>query len=384
MASISNENDNQEEGFEGDSSASCEVHPSEDVDHSPDARQRMLVHIAASKARIKNQQRGEEDLSPKEKLSILSELLDHKPAIFLERFHSFLREEDLDCFDQLFGEYEIDFYLKEARRRLSTRKSRMGVRNRRYEALKQLEKAGAYFSDKAMKDRDPFMFEEYIGQYMTAEELKGLQTPVSQSDLKFSSILMTFMDEQETKELYKRQKEVEDDMLEEEEEEDEDEEESDEDADTAVPSTSHEQKNRPKVTERVPTSATDEDRAMMRQEFLHHMHLRFLSGQEKDFDYSTVDGNAEYDSLVLRTQDEEEQYFDKDEEKWSFNEEECGRDGNDGPGGCLEEFDEKEGIMGRMGKVRSCTADDGNKSCGRGGLGKNTCDSFENEDMESC
>ena len=63
----------------------------------------MLVHIAASKARIKNQQRGEEDLSPKEKLSILSELLDHKPAIFLERFHSFLREEDLDCFDQLFA-----------------------------------------------------------------------------------------------------------------------------------------------------------------------------------------------------------------------------------------------------------------------------------------
>ena len=74
----------------------------------------------------------------------------------------------------------------------------------------------------------------------------------------------------------------------------------------------------------------------MRQEFLRHMHLRFLSGQEKDFDYSTVDGNVEYDSLTLRTQDEEEHYFD-DEEPEMWSEEERTEVGQKGPSsGCVE------------------------------------------------
>ncbi|XP_022090963.1 coiled-coil domain-containing protein 97-like isoform X2 [Acanthaster planci] len=281
------------------------------------ARHSMFAHIAASKAMIKSQQRGEEDLSPKEKISILTELLDHKPAIFLERFHGFLREEDLDIFQDLVGDYEIDFYLNEVSKRLNARKLLTGVRNRRYEALKQLEREGTYFEDKAMKDRDPLMFEEYVGQYMTDEERKGLLKPIDQSDLRFSNILMTFMDEQETKELHQRQKEEEDDMMEEEEEEDEEEDES-EDDDGGGTSSSDRRQTSELTKEREPTPATEEEKAMMRQEFLRHMHLRFLSGQEQDFDYSTVDGNAEYDSLTLRTQDEEEHYFDEEEaEMWS-------------------------------------------------------------------
>ena len=51
----------------------------------------------------------------------------------------------------------------------------------------------------------------------------------------------------------------------------------------------------------------------MRQEFVTYMHQKFLSGKEKDFDYTTVDDNVEYDSIDIRTQDEEESYFDDED-----------------------------------------------------------------------
>ncbi|XP_038044089.1 coiled-coil domain-containing protein 97-like [Patiria miniata] len=322
----SEQNDNVESESSTCTSRDEEMHTSKNIGDNAAARQSMFAHIAASKVLIKSQQRGEEDLSPKEKLSILSELLDHKPAIFLERFNTFLREEDLDLFKHLAGDYEIDFFLKQARKRLNAGKSLTGVRNRRYEALKKLEKEGTYFEDKAMKDRDPLMFEEYIGQYMTEEERKGLLKPIDHSDMRFSSILMTFMDEQEIKELHKRQKQEEDDMMEEEEEEEEDEEEDEDDSeDEGVYGASSSTRRQPggAAKEWEPTPATEEEKAIMRQEFLNHMHQRFLSGQETDFDYSAVDSNVEYDSLVLRAQDEEEHYFDQEAaETWSLGSEE--------------------------------------------------------------
>ena len=62
----------------------------------------------------------------------------------------------------------------------------------------------------------------------------------------------------------------------------------------------------------VPTPATEAEKSMLRQEFLTHMHQRFLSGKDNDFDYASVDHNVDYDSLDIRTQDEEEQYFDEE------------------------------------------------------------------------
>ena len=43
------------------------------------------------------------------------------------------------------------------------------------------------------------------------------------------------------------------------------------------------------------------------------MQLRFLSGEEREFDYSKVDNNVEYDSIEQRRIDEEEKYFDSEE-----------------------------------------------------------------------
>ncbi len=194
----------------------------------PDSVIRMLSHIASSGAIIKSQQRDEEDISNQEKFKLLSDMWHRNPVVFLERFHRYLEEDDLECFDDLSHQYEVNFFLREVRKRLDKLKSAVSVRNRRYEALKKLQQEGTFFSDDEMKARDPLMFEQLIGQYQTDEERNK---PVDQSDVRFSSILSTFIEEQEVKELYGRERELEDDMMEEEDSDSEEESDDDDDDD---------------------------------------------------------------------------------------------------------------------------------------------------------
>lgn len=50
------------------------------------------------------------------------------------------------------------------------------VRNRRLEALKRLSEKGAYFSDKEMKRRNPLLFEELVGQFLTNDQKFEFET----------------------------------------------------------------------------------------------------------------------------------------------------------------------------------------------------------------
>ena len=203
-----------------------------------DSVNNMVAHIAQSGGFVKSQQKDEEDISLDEKCQIILDIWHRNPVVFLERYHRWLCPEHLDCFASMSDQYEVTFYLREVRKRLDVARSAVGVRNRRYEAIKKLEKEGKYFSDKEMKARDPLMFEQLIGQYQTAEEREAAKKEDKDGDeteQKFSDILTTFIDEQEVKEFYGRQKDLEDDMMEEEdedsEEESDDEEEEEEEDD---------------------------------------------------------------------------------------------------------------------------------------------------------
>lgn len=196
-------------------------HPNDD--ELLNAQLRMFENIALSNARIKNQQRDDVELSTSERIKILSEQFHHSPAVFIENFHPYLCEDDLICFNPFSDVYEVSFYLKEAKRRLGAGKMSVVVKNRRYEALKKLEKEGSYLSDDEMRARDPLMYEQLIGQYLTDEERLETRTKIDQTDLKFSTILMSFLQDQEIKKFYKRQQDQEEGAKEEEEEEDEDE-----------------------------------------------------------------------------------------------------------------------------------------------------------------
>ena len=61
---------------------------------------------------------------------------------------------------------------------------------------------------------------------------------------------------------------------------------------------------------------TDTERRYLKQEFLRAMQLSFLRGEEKDFDYSAVDTNENYDSVDTQQQDGEDRYFDEEEPQW--------------------------------------------------------------------
>lgn len=251
-------------------------------------KERMLERVAKSNAHFKHQQLGESDLTKTEKLQIAEEILNKGDNTFLSRFWQHLSLEDMDYFRERKNDYEVNFYLQEIRKNCNAHFCTNVVKNRRYEAMKKLEHDGEYFSEEEMKYRDPFLYEQLIGQFITEEEAQKM---IDKSDLRFSTILLKHMDNMEEKELYKMEKEREECQVEEEDTSDEEEEIEDD-------------------TEEI----SEEKKQNLRAEFTRIMKERFMAGEDRHFDYSSVDHNADYDDLDLLDRDEEEKYFNTEED----------------------------------------------------------------------
>ncbi|OBS82451.1 hypothetical protein A6R68_23558 [Neotoma lepida] len=284
----------------------------------------MLHAIAASHLPVCSQQQGEPDLTEHEKVAILGQLYHEKPLVFLERFRTGLREEHLACFSHLRGDHRADFYCAEVARQGTARPRtlRTRLRNRRYAALRELiqghaytrldtcahthppclfRTGGEYFSDEQMRFRAPLLYEQYIGQYLTQEELNA-RTPAPQAPrpgspstpaYPLSDLLFQSYQERELQQKLLRQQEEEEACFEEEEDSDEEDQKSDKDSESWVPDS--------------------EERLILREEFTSRMHQRFLDGKDGGFDYSTVDDNPDFDNLDIVARDEEERYFDEEE-----------------------------------------------------------------------
>lgn len=169
-------------------------------------RKKMLKRISKSDAHFKHQQRGEPDLTEKEKYDIASDLLDKNAPTFLSRYGPYISLKDLEYFKDRTSEYEIDFYVKKLQKEKSKSFSVNRVKNRRYEAMKKLVTEGDYFSYDEMKYRDPLLYEQLVGQFLSSKEI---QDQVDKSDLRFSSILLKHMDQIDENKLYYQQKEKE-------------------------------------------------------------------------------------------------------------------------------------------------------------------------------
>lgn len=252
----------------------------------------MLGVIASSKLQIRSQQKDEPDFTQEQKLGILLEMYKSKPVVFLERFRKALKEEHLACFNHLAGNYEVDFYCQEIRKSSLKKVHRTRVRNKRYAALQELIKGGDYFSDEQMRLRDPLMYEHYVGQYLTEEEIMFINSKEMAEANCLSKVMMDSFDEQILQRRLHRQQEQEDACMEEEEEDSEEESTHPEDEDWVL---------------------DGDEKAMMREEFVSRMHQCFLDGKDRDFDYSEVDDNPDFDNLEIVTRDEEERYFDDEE-----------------------------------------------------------------------
>ncbi|VFV45844.1 Hypothetical predicted protein [Lynx pardinus] len=265
----------------------------------------MLRAVAASRLPVCSQQQGEPDLTEQEKVAILGQLYHEKPLVFLERFRTSLREEHLACFGHLRGDHRADFYCAEVARQGSARPRtlRTRLRNRRYAALRELIQGGEYFSDEQMRFRAPLLYEQYIGQYLTQEELSARapahrppESGAPGTACPLSDLLLQSCQERELQQRLLRQQEEEEACLEEEEEEEDSDEEDQspgKDSEAWVPDS--------------------EERLILREEFTSRMHQHFLDGKDGDFDYSTVDDNPDFDNLDIVARDEEERYFDAEE-----------------------------------------------------------------------
>ena len=268
----------------------------------------MFTKVMRSGLTIKSQQRGEPDLTQEQKLEALRSLLYEKPGAFLMRFGKVLDDKDLAWFDSFsFGaDFEVDFRVKELRKSLAmSSKSRENVvKNRRFEYLKELMDSSSYFSEEEMRNRNPLLYEHYIGQYLSEEERQLLDNNIT-SDMTLSGMILKKMELDRRSELLSRQQEVEAGQIVESDSSDSSESEDSEDERET-------EENLGMKLSADPITACRE-KEMLKEEFLKAMQLRFLNGKERDFDYSKVDSNEKYDSIDARQRDEEDDYFDTEE-----------------------------------------------------------------------
>ena len=171
---------------------------------------------------IQSQQITETDLTNEQKVQILRELFEQNPSVFLTRFGKWISLDDLCCFCAASGS-EMEYTISVLKKSLSANASGICVKNRRYEALRRLEKGTCYFSDDEMQERCPLLYQQYIGQYMTDEEKFEKDEAKMKDEVKMSSFIFQQIDRDwlKKKEMEEQEKE---ECMEEEEDEDSDDE----------------------------------------------------------------------------------------------------------------------------------------------------------------
>ncbi|KAG7239376.1 hypothetical protein INR49_029241, partial [Caranx melampygus] len=131
----------------------------------------MVEAIALSGNLVKSQQIGEAELTLGQRKEELLNQYRGKPLVFLERYHTCLKPQHLSAFAHVSSDPRTQHYSKVIQRRAAACTNRTRVRNQRYAALRALQKEGQYFSEEQMRIREPLLYEQYIGQYLTDEEV---------------------------------------------------------------------------------------------------------------------------------------------------------------------------------------------------------------------
>ncbi|XP_050519745.1 coiled-coil domain-containing protein 97 isoform X2 [Daktulosphaira vitifoliae] len=297
--------------------------------------QNIIDHVSenASDNNFKSQQKGDPDITIEERKKIAGDILNESHSRFLYKFGDYLLQTHLEYFKNMNeDDYEINFHIHRLSRSLKSKK--IICKNRRYQALLELVK-GDYFNDSEMRSREPLLWEQLVGQYLSPEEKMGFDqlesAPSSLSGVLFEQI------DRDVRDNLKRKQET-DEVI----SSDVNNSSDDESISTAEYHGSSSMwgeysnakqttvkigKRRWKETHgfnQVPNNTkelSDNERFLLLNEFRSHMFQKFLSGQEEDFDYNKVDNNPEYDNLVIKTIDDEEKYFDaesSDEEESSL------------------------------------------------------------------
>ncbi|XP_069005761.1 coiled-coil domain-containing protein 97 [Embiotoca jacksoni] len=262
----------------------------------------MVEAVARSGSRVRSQQLGDDELTLEQRVQELLGQYRSRPLVFLERYHACLKPQHLSAFGHVSSDPRALHYSEVIQRRTAACTNRTRVRNQRYAALRALQKEGQYFSEEQMRMREPLLYEQYIGQYLTDEEvlersqeamLDGAEGGPGAQGAGTSGLAHLLLNSYQERLIQSR--------IQEEQEREEGALEEDEDDDDNV-----QQKD---------WEPTSEEKALLREEFISQMHQRFLDGKDKDFNYSEVDENPDYDNLDIVSRDAEDKYFDEDDEE---------------------------------------------------------------------
>ncbi|XP_031482242.1 uncharacterized protein LOC116252244 isoform X2 [Nymphaea colorata] len=272
-------------------------------------------------------------IDPTQRRDILLDLLSSDAAVFLERYGLRLNNEELAEFECLRGDYEVNWHLKQLRSAISPTLEEkhlrsVTVKNRRRAFLDKLIHDGQYFSEDAMREREPYLHHEYVGKFQDPVG-RGMSRPGE----RWSETLMRRAEENIiTAEIRKEQERLgvpkkdwvgpkEEEEVEEEEEEEE--EESDEEMEVdkgRVASASV------KVDEEACNSSASAGEEHLEEEisavemqdrmdqFTRIMQQKLLSGEDTHLDYTKIDDDVTLDDHWMKevTYDAEEKYFAED------------------------------------------------------------------------
>nr|XP_043630975.1 coiled-coil domain-containing protein 97 [Erigeron canadensis] len=257
-------------------------------------------------------------IDPSQRKSIIQDLFNRNLPVFLERYGSLLTLEELKEFDILSDDYEINWHLNHLRSLISptledvkTRSAK--VKNRRRAYMDRLMFDGNFFSEDAMRDREPYLHHEFVGKFQDQSERR-----MSRPGERWSETLLRRADDDLLVEKIRSEQQrlgvderewvgnerKSDEEEEDEEEEDEVEEENHGDVNVEG---MHQQKVLPEAT-----SLSAEEMQDRMDQFTHVMQQKFLAGEDdQHFNYSTIDEDVTLDDHWMReaNHDAEDKYF---------------------------------------------------------------------------
>lgn len=194
--------------------------------------------------------------------------------------------------------------------------------------------------------REPLLYEQLIGRYMTAGE-RRLRDGVDEGN-EYSDVLLERISNDHVSEL--KEKQLHDEQCFTDSDSDDDSNEHDNNVqchkngiineqlypqtpasfrqhwgefdvkDTTVttkPAIDAAKRSLPKVSKQ--NYITAEEKDLLKEEFIGIMHSKFLSGEDTEFNYADVDDNTDYDHIELQSQDQEDKYFDADDDSCADN-----------------------------------------------------------------
>ncbi|GFP96493.1 hypothetical protein PHJA_001793400 [Phtheirospermum japonicum] len=262
---------------------------------------------------------------PSHRKSLLLHLLSTDAAVFLERYGSKLSLEELNQFDVLNDDYEINWHLNHLRSVINPteevkKSTSTKIKNRRLAYMDKLTLDGHYFSEDAMREREPYLHHLYVGKF---------QDPSGRSMMRpgerWSETLMRRTEEailvQKIRGEQQRWGEAQSDWVgnerEEQEQELEEMEEDESDTEVTVEKDAMEEnqnvQSRAEEPEAEAESLSSEEMQDRMNLLTYIMQQKFLTGEDhQHLDYSKIDGNETLDDHWMKeaNQDAEEKYFD--------------------------------------------------------------------------